>query len=69
MLAMVILAVTDLGNRAGSAGRIRSGFHRLGGRRVDFGHRPVDTGMFQPRSRFWPRLFAFFAGWGSECVA
>jgi glycerol uptake facilitator protein len=65
LLALVVFAVTDDRNSAAPAGRMAPAFIGLTIAALISVIAPLTQACFNPARDFGPRLFAYFAGWGS----
>ena len=67
-LALVVFAVTDDRNSAAPAGRMAPAFIGLTIALLISVIAPLTQACFNPARDFGPRLFTFFAGWGSIAI-
>jgi glycerol uptake facilitator protein len=67
-LALVVFAVTDERNLAAPTGRLAPVFIGLDVAILISVLAPLTQACFNPARDFGPRLFAFFAGWGSIAI-
>jgi glycerol uptake facilitator protein len=67
-LALMVFAVTDDRNSAAPAGRMAPAFIGLTIAMLISVIAPLTQACFNPARDFGPRLFAFFAGWGSIAI-
>lgn len=68
ILALVVFAVTDARNNGGPGGRLAPVFIGLTVSALISVIAPLTQACFNPARDFGPRLFAYFAGWGSIAI-
>lgn len=68
ILALVVFAVTDERNRGGPGGRLAPVFIGLTVAALISVIAPLTQACFNPARDFGPRIFAYFAGWGSVAI-
>lgn len=68
ILALVVFAVTDARNNGGPGGRLAPVFIGLTVSALISVIAPLTQAGFNPARDFGPRLFAYFAGWGSVAI-
>jgi glycerol uptake facilitator protein len=68
ILALVVFAVTEVRNHGGPGGRLAPVFIGLTVSALISVIAPLTQACFNPARDFGPRLFAYFAGWGSVAL-